>query len=316
MNSLNHIFPVGYPNIPTQEDLNFEVRDLLCHSDSPFDIIHYINDIHCPYHRKALALLVPPQWHSMEQDGTPPAIFEDMDGYLRITWLNIDSDIRRIIKKANAEQVELENQTTPQETLNPQPSYTSSASDRSSKGEISNNRSSESEIRTLNSQTMPLIIKGDPQVINHYEGAHYENCTFINGTPTTQSPIADSPITLSPDCLITSLPDNPLPINNRQSPDLDKFRSLLTVPYLNRKRECEAMLELITRDGYNKKDRARMALALYQSGNVALKREHITTFRQWWRICCELLLWDGADTCYRTTELTENELTKQILSYM
>jgi hypothetical protein len=227
----------------------------------------------------------------MEQDGTPPAIFEDMDGYLRITWLNIDSDIRRIIKKANAEQVELENQTTPQETLSHQ-------------------------LSTLNSQTMPLIIKGDPQVINHYEGAHYENCTFINGTPTTQSPIVDNPITLSPDNLITSLPDNPLPIAHRSSPDLDKFRSLLTIPYLNRKRECEAMLELITRDGYNKKDRARMALALYQSGNVALKREHITTFRQWWRICCELLLWDGADTCYRTTELTENELTKQILSYM
>ena len=279
MNSLSHIFPVGYP-IPTQEELNFEVRDLLCHSESPFDIIHYINDIHCPYHRKALALLVPPQWHSMEQDGTPPAIFEDMDGYQRITWLNIDSDIRRIIKKANAEQVELENQTTPQETLNTQP--------------------------------MPLIIKGDPQVINHYEGAHYENCTFINGTPTTQSPIVDNPITLSPDCLITSSPDNLI----TPSPDIDKFRSLLTVPYLNRKRECEAMLELITRDGYNKKDRARMALALYQSGNVALKREHITTFRQWWRICCELLLWEGADTCYRTAELTENELTKQILSYM
>jgi hypothetical protein len=224
----------------------------------------------------------------MERDGKNPAVFEDMDGYYISTWLNIDSDIGRIIKKANAEQVELEQ--TPKTSETPKTSKTF--------------------------PTMPLIIKGDPQVINHYEGAHYENCTFINGTPTTQSPIADSPITLSPDCLITSLPDNPLPIDNRQSPDLDKFRSLLTVPYLNRKRECEAMLELITRDGYNKKDRARMALAPYQSGNVALKREHITTFRQWWRICCELLLWDGADTCYRTTELTENELTKQILSYM
>lgn len=158
---------------------------------------------------------------------------------------------------------------------------------------------------------MPLIIKGDPQVINHYEGAHYENCTFINGTPTTQSPITDCPLPIA-DTLITSSPDTLI----TSSPDLDKFRSLLTVPYLNRKRECEAMLELITRDGYNKKDRARMALTLYQSGNVALKREHITTFRQWWRICCELLLWEGADTCYRTAELTENELTKQILSYM
>ena len=302
MNSLSHIFPIGYPNIPTQEDLDFEVQDLLCHSEKPFDIIHYINDIHCPYYRKALATLVPPTWHSMEQNGKPPAIFEDMDGYHIKTWLNVDSDIRRIIKKANAEQVELENQTTPQETLNTKHSYTSSASDRSSPI---------GEIRTLNPKSMPLIIKGDPQVINHYEGAHYENCTFINGTPTTQSPITDCPLPIA-DTLITSSHDNLI----TSSPDLDKFRSLLTVPYLNRKRECEAMLELITRDGYNKKDRARMALALYQSGNVALKREHITTFRQWWRICCELLLGEGADTCYRTAELTENELTKQILSYM
>ena len=305
MNSLSHIFPIGYPNIPTQEDLIFEVRDLLCHSENPFDIIHYINDIHCPYYRKALALLVPPQWHSMEKNGTHPAIFEDMDGYQRITWLNIDSDIRCIIKKANAEQVEIENQNTPQETLNTQHSYTSSASDRSSPI---------GEIRTLTPKSMPLIIKGDPQVINHYEGAHYENCTFINGTPTTQSPIVDCPLPIADNPL--PIADNPLPIANRQSPDIDKFRSLLTVPYLNRKRECDAMLELITRDGYNKKDRARMALVLYKSGNVALKREHITTFRQWWRICCELLLWDGADTCYRTAELTENELTKLILSYM
>ena len=72
-------------------------------------------------------------------------------------------------------------------------------------------------------------------------------------------------------------------------PKLEKFRSLLTVPYLNRKRECDAMLDLITQDGWSKKDRARFALALYESGNVALKREHISTFAQWYDICRELL---------------------------
>lgn len=310
MNSLSNIFPVGYPNVPTQEDLNFEVQDLLRHSESPFDIIHYINNIDCPYYRKALAILVPPTWHSMEQNGKAPAIFEDMDGYQIITWLNIDSDIGRIIKKANSEQVEIENQNTPPETLNSQHSYTSSASDRSSPI---------GEIRTLNPKSMPLIIKGDPQVINHYEGAHYENCTFINGTPTTQSPIVDNPLPIANNQNIedvTPMANNPLPIAHRQSPDIDKFRSLLTVPYRNRKRECEAMLDLLTQDGWNQKDRARMALALYKSGNVALQREHIQTFAQWWRICCELLGWEGADASYKESQLTPNQATKNIELYL
>ena len=219
MNSFSNIFPIGYPNIPTEEDLDFEVQDLLRHSDSPFDIIHYINDIECPYYRKAFAILVPPKWHNMERDGKNPAVFEDMDGYYITTWLNIDSDIGRIIKKANAEQVELENQTTPQETLNTKHSYTSSASDRSSKGEI----------RTLNSQTMPLIIKGDPQVINHYEGAHYENCTFINGTPTTNNQHIEDVVPVNEDQPTepTTLPDTSALIFKPNEQNRDAIETLI-----------------------------------------------------------------------------------------
>lgn len=287
MTYLSNIFPIGYPNIPTQEDLNFEVQDLLCHSQSPFDIIHYINDITCPYYRKALATLVPITWHTMERNGKPPAVFEDMDGHRIITWLNIDSDIGRIIKQANAEQVEIElNQ--PPITLNTKHS-------------------------TLNPKSMPLIIQGNPQVINNYEGAHYEyhNCTIYQGAQlrsTNSQNIQD----------VTPLPiaNTPLPSANSPAPDIDKFRSLLTIPYLNRKRECQAMIDLITQDHWNKKDRARFALALYKSGNVALQREHIQTFAQWWRTCCTLLGWEGADSSYKESQLTPNQATKNIELYL
>ena len=275
---LNHIFPLDYPNPPTEEDLNFEVQDLMRHSESPFDIINYINDISCPYHRKAIATLVPPTWHSMEQDGKAPAIFEDMDGYRRITWLNIDSDIRRIIKKANTEQVELE-QKQPPITLNTKHS-------------------------TLNPKSMPLIIqKQEGNITNN----QYENCVFYCGTTPQDMPVQTTSI-VKPTEEITEVIES--------QPNLDKFRSLLTVPYRNRKRECEAMLDLLTQDGWNKKDRARMALALYKSGNVALQREHITTFRQWWRICCELLGWEGADASYKESQLTPNQATKNIELYL
>lgn len=99
-------------------------------------------------------------------------------------------------------------------------------------------------------------------------------------------------------------------------PKFEKFRSLLTVPYLNRKRECDAMLDLITQDGWSKKDRARFALALYESGNVALKREHISTFAQWYDICRELLGWGTDKLAYRRHELTPNEATDKIKMYL
>ena len=99
-------------------------------------------------------------------------------------------------------------------------------------------------------------------------------------------------------------------------PNLEKFRSLLTVPYLNRKRECDAMIDLITQDGWSKKDRARFALALYESGNVALKREHISTFALWYDICRELLGWGTDKLAYRRHELTPNEATDKIKLYL
>ena len=204
MNSLSNIFPIGYPNIPTEGDLDFEVQDLLRHSESPFDIIHYINDIECPYYRKAFAILVPPKWHTMERDGKTPAVFEDMDGYYITTWLNIDSDIGRIIKKANAEQVELEQ--TPKTSETPKTPKTS---------------------KTF--PTMPLIIKGDPQVINHYEGAHYENCTFINGTPTTNNQHIEDVVPVNEDQPTepTTLPDTSALIFKPNEQNRDAIETLI-----------------------------------------------------------------------------------------
>ena len=279
MHRLSQIFPADYPNIPTYEELQFEAQDLLCHSESPMDIIHAINKIACPYYRKAMANCVQYQWHQMEQNGIEPAVYIDTDGHWRITWISFDYDIRTIIKQANAQQAEREQKQKEDNTT--QATYTNNPK---------------------NTTTMPLIINGDPQVINHYEGAHYENCTFYT-TPTTLQSETIEEATI-------------LPVAQRLEPNINKFRSLLTVPYLNRKRECEAMIELITRDGFCKKDRARFALALYKSGNVALQRENIRTFADWWRTCCNLLAWEGADAPYKESQLTPNNATKQIKLYL
>ena len=122
MNIISDIFPPDYPHPCSEEDLRFEVQDMLRHADSPMDIIHSINKIQCPYYRKAIATLIPPDWHEMERLGKEPAVFLDSEGDWRITWINIDCDMRAIIKTANHEQLQLEqpNSSTPY-TLHPTP---------------------------------------------------------------------------------------------------------------------------------------------------------------------------------------------------
>lgn len=67
MKNLSQIFPINYPNPPSEEDLQFEVQDMLRYADSPMDILDTINKIPCPYYRKAIASMTPYHWHDMEQ---------------------------------------------------------------------------------------------------------------------------------------------------------------------------------------------------------------------------------------------------------
>jgi hypothetical protein len=243
MHTLNQIFPVDYPNTPTTEELLFEVQDLLRHSMNPFDIMHYINDIACPYYRKALAILVPPKWHSMEQEGKEPAIFEDLDGYRRITWINIESDIGRIVKKANAEQVDLENQT---------PNYSRLST------------TTDTQPSTPNASTMPLFINKHEGIINHNE---YHNCTIYQGVATpqnaTEAPPTDSSQPIAPSLLC--LDRHSVSVIER------KMNEALDVP--TKTKAC-ANLYALQREGYINLDQYRsdeeraQALNRYQTTHV------------------------------------------------
>ena len=157
--NLSHISHVAPPDVPSEEDLQFEVQDLLRHANSPIDVLQKINQITCPYYRKALAQIVPIHWHHMERNGIEPAVYMDADSEWRITWINIDYDIRRIIKQANTEQVEREQQE--------QSSIEKTVS-----------------ITTKTTTFMPLFINKHEGTINHNE---YHNCTIYQGTPMPQN---------------------------------------------------------------------------------------------------------------------------------
>ena len=57
MTNLSHIFPSGYLNIPTEEDLRFEVQDMLRYACTDKQIMDQLRSIRCPYLRKALGML-------------------------------------------------------------------------------------------------------------------------------------------------------------------------------------------------------------------------------------------------------------------
>lgn len=293
MTNLTNIFPCDYPNPPSMQDLDFEVQELLCHSESPMDIIHYLNRIQCPYYRKALAAMVSPNWHQMERNGKEPAVYYDFDGQWRRTWMNVDEDMRAIIKQANCEQAEREiaqqeKTRTENKPQNTHPEQTNT--------------------------TMPLIVQKHEGTINNTE---YNNCTFIYGAaPQTYPQPAKETIVADIVPVAEAAAPHSKDVAIERKVDVEAFKSLLTIPYRNRKEDCQHMLELLTQVGYSKKDRARMALALYQSGHVALKREHITTFKQWYTTCCELLGWDNGGTCYKESQLTPNAVSKQIALYL
>ena len=282
MTNLNQIFPLDYPNSPTYEDLLFEVRDLLRHAESPIDILHTINKIQCPYYRKAFAILVPPQWHSMEQNGKEPAVYPDSDGQWRITWLNIDSDIKRIIKNANAEQVEIEQKLTETiSTLNTQHS-------------------------TLNSKSMPLIIqKQEGNITNN----QYENCVFYYGTTPQEMPTQQAHTPVAEE--IMPVQETPA---TAPSGSLEAFAAMFTFAYSERrKNDFENMLALIQEPQWENKDRARFALAIYESGNL-IPKTRPTSFKKWYQICCNTFGWKQGD--YEPRKLTNNEATRQIKIYL
>ena len=108
MTNLSHIFPSGYPNIPTEEDLHYEVQEILCHCDNDKQIMDALRAIACPYRRKATTLCLQEDWHHLLQIRDDRTGYYDGDGDWRMAWIYFDADMRQIIKKANLEQVLLE----------------------------------------------------------------------------------------------------------------------------------------------------------------------------------------------------------------
>jgi hypothetical protein len=96
---------------------------------------------------------------------------------------------------------------------------------------------------------------------------------------------------------------------------LDEFSMLFTFGYRERRKsDFDNMLSLLQDTSYSDKDRARFALAIYQSDNL-VPRTKPATFQAWYDTCCRTWGWNTEKT-YEPRKLTPNEATRQIEMYL
>ena len=162
MTNLSHIFPSDYLNPPTEEDLQFEVQEMLCRYQTSPDIMRVLRSVACPYYREALTLSFMLNWHRLEQLLDERTGYFDSDGAWMYSWMDIDCSMRLVIKEAHREQVAIEtNKTEPvaKQPMNNKPIIT----------------------KTTTTTTMNIIINGP---INGFVAGNVEN--FYNTQPATQ----------------------------------------------------------------------------------------------------------------------------------
>lgn len=107
---------------------------------------------------------------------------------------------------------------------------------------------------------------------------------------------------------------SPQPTQAPPTRTLESFAKMFTFGYYERrKNDFENMLALIQEPQWEPKDRARFALAIYQSDNLVPKTKP-NTFKEWYQICCETFGWEQGN--YEPRKLTDNKATQQIKAYL
>ena len=110
--SIDMIFePSGLP-VPSEEEVQFEAREILQRSGWGLPLIERLRKIADPYWREALTRWLMGLWREMVRDKDEQTYYYDSDGDIRFCWQDAEYDFGRIIRRCTAEQVERENART------------------------------------------------------------------------------------------------------------------------------------------------------------------------------------------------------------
>ena len=106
--SLHTIFePSGQP-IPSEEEVQFEAREIVSRSGWGLPLIEALRKVHDPYWREAVARCLMEYWQDLVRDKDEQTYYYDMDGDIRYCWMDAEYDFGRIIRTSTHEQVDIE----------------------------------------------------------------------------------------------------------------------------------------------------------------------------------------------------------------
>ena len=102
------IFESSGAPIPTEEEVQFEAREILQRSGWGVPLIERLHKMSDPYWREAVTRYLMEQWQELVRDRDEQTYYYDSDGDIRYSWLDAEYDFHRIIRRCVSEQVEHE----------------------------------------------------------------------------------------------------------------------------------------------------------------------------------------------------------------
>ena len=106
--SVHMIFETSGIPVPTEEEVQFEARELLQRSGWGLPLVERLRKIADPYWREAIARWLMERWRELVRDKDEQTYYYDMDGAIRYCWEDADYDFGRIIRASTNEQAEAE----------------------------------------------------------------------------------------------------------------------------------------------------------------------------------------------------------------
>lgn len=115
--SLHMIFESSGQPVPTEEEVQYEAREIVQRSGWGLPLIEALRKVRDPYWREAITRCLMAQWNEMVRDKDEQTYYYDMDGDIRFCWSDAESDFGRIIRHSASEQVDYEQRPIPVPSL-------------------------------------------------------------------------------------------------------------------------------------------------------------------------------------------------------
>lgn len=104
MTDLTNIFPINYPDRPSQQDIEFMFQDILNRSDSVDKVVYKIEMESCPYYKEAFIRILQDRLHDWNITRNPIAGREYGDSWFPY-WQEPQDKIRKLVEKYQTEQL-------------------------------------------------------------------------------------------------------------------------------------------------------------------------------------------------------------------